>query len=293
MGPAPAELLTAAEALVAATRVLTKAGVRDAGLDTELLLRHVLGWDRARLIASPGHRLGAAERERFEALVAERARRRPLQHLVGTAHFWRHEFLVSPDVLVPRPETEILVETALSLLKPLRDPIVVDIGTGSGCIALSLAAERPDAIVHATDISERALAVARENGSRLGLGNRVVFHHGDLLAPVAHLASRIDLVISNPPYVDGSEIEGLEPEVRDHDPRLALVPPSGDRYEIYRRLAGEAAHVLKPGGHLAVEIGTGMADGVSAILEAAVGPVVMATDLAGIVRVLSASRSRP
>lgn len=273
--------------------MLAAARVRDAGLDAELLLRHVLGWDRARLIASPGHRLGAAERDRFEALVAERARRRPLQHLVGTAHFWRHEFRVSPDVLVPRPETERLVETALALLAPLRDPIVVDVGTGSGCIALSLAAERPDAAIHATDISERALAVARETARRLGLEGRVAFHQGDLLEPIRHLAGQVDLVVSNPPYVDASEIDGLDPEVRDHDPRLALVPPSGDRYEIYRRLAGEAAHVLRPGGHLAVEIGAGMGAGAAAILEAALGPVVTATDLAGIVRVLSASRSRP
>jgi release factor glutamine methyltransferase len=233
--------------------------VREAALDAELLLRHVLGWDRAKLFANPDHRVPESDHDRFLALVRRRAAREPLQYIVGSQAFWKHEFLVTPAVLIPRPETELLVETSLELLRDVERPLVVDVGTGSGCIALSLAAERPDAIVHATDISEPALAVARENSRRLGLEGRVTFHRGDLLEPVRHLAGTIDLVVSNPPYVDASEIDGLDSEVRDHDPRVALVPPSGDRYEIYRRLAVEGITLIRQGGWVTAEVGHGMA----------------------------------
>ena len=137
--------------------------------------------------------------------MAERARRVPLQQLVGTQAFWRHEFKVTRDVLTPRPETELLVEASLEVLRDTARPLIVDVGTGSGCIALSLAAERPDARVHATDVSPAALAVARENARRLGLADRVSFHEGDLLQPLASQFGAIDLVVSNPPYVDERE----------------------------------------------------------------------------------------
>jgi release factor glutamine methyltransferase len=205
---------------------------------------------------------------RFFSLAEERARRRPLQHLTGTKAFWRHEFLVTPDVLIPRPETELVVEAALELLRGLPRPTVVDVGTGSGCIALSLAAERPDASVHAVDVSMRALVVARENARRLGLQERVAFHEGDLLEPVLSLAGAVSLVVSNPPYVDASEALSLAPEVREHEPAQALFPP-GDRYSIYRRLAPAAADALIPGGGLILEVGFGMALEVSRICESA------------------------
>jgi release factor glutamine methyltransferase len=144
--------------------------------------------------------------------------------------------------------------------------VVVDVGTGSGCIALSIADERPDAIVHAIDLSPAALAVARDNAARIGLAGRVRFSEGDLLAPLAGQA--LDLVVSNPPYVGAHELETLAPEVRDHDPRMALVPP-GDRYSIYRRLAVEVRDALRPSGTLMVEIGAGMAAEVSRIFEQA------------------------
>ena len=195
--------MTAAAALVKdAAATLAAAGVPAPEWDAERLLRHVLGWDRAALVANPDRVVPEPEAERFRALVRRRASREPLQYILGTQAFWKHEFLVTPAVLIPRPETELLVETSLELLKDVERPLIVDVGTGSGCIALSLAAERPDAEVHAIDISAPALAVARENARRLGLEGRVAFHHGDLLEPVAHLAGRIDLVVSNPPYVD-------------------------------------------------------------------------------------------
>ena len=199
--------MTAAAALVEdAAATLAAAGVPAPEWDAERLLRHVLGWDRAALVANPNRLVPGRRRSALPgARRRRRAAREPLQYILGTQAFWKHEFLVTPAVLIPRPETELLVETSLELLKDVERPLIVDVGTGSGCIALSLAAERPDAEVHAIDISAPALDVARENARRLGLEGRVAFHHGDLLQPVAHLAGRIDLVVSNPPYVDPAD----------------------------------------------------------------------------------------
>jgi release factor glutamine methyltransferase len=282
--------MTAAALLRAAAAELQAAGVPSPEWDAERLLRHVTGWDRATFIAHPDSLIGDDAVSRLRQLVARRAARVPLQHLVGVQAFWRHDFVVTPDVLVPRPETELLVETALGLLRGTDHPVIVDVGTGSGCIALSLAAERDDAEVHATDVSVAALGVARENARRLGLAERVAFHHGDLLAPVAALAGRVDLVLSNPPYVDPADRDSLEPEVRDHEPALALFPP-GDALSVYRRLGPDAVALLRPGGWLAVEVGQGQAAEVAAIFDAAGlvrrEPV---ADLQGIARVVVASR---
>jgi len=282
--------MTVSQALRQAEQRLREVGAPDPALDAELLLRHTLGWDRAAVLARGGDALAAADERRFFALVDQRAARRPLQHLTGTQAFWRHEFLVTPDVLVPRPETEILVQAALELMRGRDAPVVVDVGTGSGCIALSIAAERPDAAVHAIEVSPAALAVARENARRLGLQALVEMHEGDLLAPVAHLEGRVDLVASNPPYVDPSEIPMLSPEVRDHEPRRALLaaePP----YGIYQRLARESCRLLRPGGHLLVEVGQGMAETVAqAFVAAGLLAVETRPDLAGIARVVFARR---
>ena len=257
--------MRAGAAVRAAAGRLLAAGVTTPEQDAELLLRHLLGWDRATLLTRGDVDIAPGDLERYDRLVSERARRRPLQHLVGTQAFWRHEFLVTPDALIPRPETETLVEAALEALRGTQGPRVVDVGTGSGCIALSLAAELKDATVHATDVSPAALAVARDNARRLGLVDRVSFHEGDLLAPVAGLGP-FDLVASNPPYVGPDELGGLAPEVRDHEPRLALVPP-GDALAIYRRLVPEARALLKPGGLLLLEIGAGLERGVVELCE--------------------------
>ena len=283
-------MLTAAEALRRAKQRLRDAGVPDAALDAEALLRHVLGWDRAAVLARAGEPLPGADEERFFALVDQRAGRRPLQHITGTQAFWRHEFVVTPAVLIPRPETEVLVEAALEMLRGVHAPVVVDVGTGSGCVALSLAAERPDAVVHAVDASAAALAVAGENMRRLGLQGRVELHEGDLLEPVARLRGAVHLVVSNPPYVDPSEIPSLAPEVRDYEPHAALLAPDPP-YGIYERLAAQAVQTLRPGGRLLVEVGRGMADDVAARLSAA-GLVGIETspDLAGVARVVSGRR---
>jgi release factor glutamine methyltransferase len=250
----------------------------------------VLGWQRADLVTHAAEAVPPGAAELFRTAVGERARRRPLQHLTGVQAFWRHDFIVTPDVLIPRPETELLVEAGLDLLRGVSTPVIVDVGSGSGCVALSLAAERPDAEVHATDISEAALRVARGNAARLRLDGRVAFHHGDLLAPVRHLAGRVDLVVSNPPYVPADELPGLAPEVRDHDPRSALVPPEGV-LPLYRRLLFEVAAILAPAGRVAVEVGSGQAGEIAEIARTA-GLQVARTlpDLQGIARVVVASR---
>jgi release factor glutamine methyltransferase len=280
--------VTVAEALAEGASRLGGTGIDSPGPDAELLLRHVLGWDRATLYAESRAPLAPAAASTFFSLVEERRRRRPLQHLTGRQEFWGREFLVGPDVLIPRPETEILVEAALGWLKEVERPLLVDVGTGSGCIALSLAAERPDAEVYATEISPPALAVARENARRFGLEARVRFGEGDLLEPVRSLAGRVHLVLSNPPYVDPAEAGRLAPEVRDHEPAVALFP-GPDPYAAYRRLAPAAATLLRPGGAILVEIGRGMdAEVVRLLGEAGLTRTRVFPDLQGIPRTILA-----
>jgi release factor glutamine methyltransferase len=280
--------MTAAALLGEAEAVLAASGVEHPDRDAERLLRHVLGWDRASLLASPEAEVPAAAEARLRALLARRASREPLQHLIGVQSFWRHEFLVTPDVLIPRPETELLVELSLDLLSRAERPLVVDVGTGTGCIALSLAHERSDAEVHATDISEPALSVARENARRLGLEKRVAFHRGDLLGPVSGLAGRIHLIVSNPPYVDPAERDSLAPELRDHEPALALFPP-GEALATYRRLVPAAAAAIAPGGALAVEISPAIPGPVLGLFRAAgFSEPTVHSDLAGRPRVVHA-----
>ncbi len=280
--------MTVTRALLDATARLAAAGVPTPELDAELLLRHLLGWDRARVVMDGDTSLPDDIEAQFRALVHERAGRKPLQHITGRQWFWRHEFQVTPDVLIPRPETELIVEAALDLLRGERSPLVVDVGTGSGCIALSLAAELPEATVVGVDISPEALRVATENRKRLGLGGRVRLVEGDLLGPVRDLSGRVDLVACNPPYV--AEGDPLSPEVREHEPAVALFPP-GDAFSVYRRLVPQAFALLRPGGSLLLEVGKGMADGVKQICVAAGFAVPrVITDLQAIPRTVVARR---
>jgi release factor glutamine methyltransferase len=282
--------MTVSEALRAAASRLQAAGVPDAAWDAELLLRHVLGFDRGALLSRESEELTADQEAQFLSLVEQREARRPLQHLTGVQAFYGRDFAVSPDVLIPRPETEVLVESALERLPGSQPTVAVDIGTGTGCIALTLAAERPACEVHALDISREALEVARTNARRLGLEGRVRFYQGDLALPLRDMVRRVDLVASNPPYVDAADFASLMPEVRDHEPRLALVPVP-DAPRMYRRLAGGARRLLRPGGALLLEVGQGQAEEVSSICAREGFQVErVVPDLAGIPRVVVAVR---
>jgi release factor glutamine methyltransferase len=258
--------VTVREAIARGARLLDEAGVPNPAWDAELLLRHVLGWSRADVVADEGESLDPSQVERLEGLLRMRAGRRPLQYLTGTQAFWRHDLVVTPDVLIPRPETELLVETVLQLHAREAAPLIMDVGTGSGCIALALAAELPRARILATDVSAAAVAVADANLRRYGLRHRVTLVVADLLGPFRRLERRVDVIACNPPYVAREGAAVLMPEVRDHEPSLALFPP-GPADSIYRRLIGEASLLLAPQGAVVVELGLGLEGPVRAICE--------------------------
>jgi release factor glutamine methyltransferase len=271
-----------------AASFLASRGVENARLEAEVLLADVLGFDRARLFAELRRALDDAERWAFEELLGRRGRREPLQHVRGRQEFFSREFLVDGRVLVPRPETEILVETVLRATRALSSPSILDVGCGSGVIGLTLALERPRGAVFLSDVSPAAVDVARENARRLGLAGRVEVCRGDLFSPYAY--RRFDVVACNPPYVPSGELERLAPEVRDHEPRLAL-DGGPDGLAFYRRLAAEAGGVLQGDAALVVEIGEGQSGAVAAIFSAAgLRVVAVQRDLAGLERVLTVRR---
>jgi release factor glutamine methyltransferase len=284
------------EALAAATDALTAAGVGEPRLDAELLLAEVSGRPRASLIADPAARLSAAEARRYGELVRRRLRREPLAYIVGTKGFRRIELAVDSRVLVPRPETELLVEVALE-----RGPgRVLDVGTGSGAIALAVADELPEAEVVATDTSSAALTVARANAERLGLADRVRFEPGTVPAQ-----ERVDLVLANLPYVAERDWAGLEPEVTQWEPREALLAGE-DGLDAYRALLAPLdrgpAECLRPtfsdqetplagAAAVAVEIGVGQSVEVAELLrDAGFEKVEVREDLAGLERVVIGER---
>lgn len=255
-------------------------------LDAEFLFRGVSGATRAELLARAHEPAPPEVVLRFEAAVARRLEHEPLQYILGVAAFWRDEFVVNPAVLIPRPETEILVEAAATRLKPIQEPTFLDLGTGSGCIALSLLRELPRARALAVDISDRALAVASLNARRLGLDDRIDFAISrwfDGIGPPA----RFDAIVSNPPYVAHDHRPDLPPEVREFEPGLALYAEPADDLSSYRAIAAEARARLREGGLLALEVGQGQAGRVAALLaEAGFSELQSLMDLAGIPRVV-------
>ena len=249
-----------------------------------------LDCDRAYLFAHPERELNAEEQGRYEEALAERARGVPAQYITGHQEFWGMDFIVSPAVLIPRPETEHLIETLLRLelagegSRPTRASRIVDVGAGSGCIALALAKELPGAEIHATDISRAALEIARANAARLQLDSRVRFHETNLLQGLE--PGSFDFVVSNPPYVGESEEDQVQLEVRKFEPRLAVFAgPSG--LEVISRLMPQAREMLRPGGWLVMEISGAIADGVKRLM-AEWNDVQVTEDLQGIPRVVSA-----
>jgi release factor glutamine methyltransferase len=255
-------------------------------LDAELLLASVLGCDRVALYTHFDQPLQADELTRFRALIRRRLAGEPVAYLLGTKEFRSLELTVDRRVLVPRPETETVVEVALALLEAVAAPRIVDVGTGSGAIALAVKRARPDAAVLAVDASPEAAEVARANAERLGLAVEVVV--GDLLEPVCARAP-FALVASNPPYIPTGEIAALPPEVRA-EPHAAL-DGGPDGLAVIRRVVVAAEPLLVPGGALVLEVGDGQAPSVSALLTAAgyLAPEVT-RDLTGVERVVSARR---
>lgn len=265
---------------------LSSKGIDNARLEAEWMLCAVTGLDRVGLYLNYERPLNEAELAAYRAMVARRGRREPLQHILGTQEFYGLEFEVSPDVLIPRHDTETLVTRALEVAPAARS--VLDIGTGSGCIAVAVAIQLPAAKVSAIDISEAALVVARRNAERHGAN--IEFLTGSLLAPVTGRC--FDLILSNPPYIPSSEIATLEPEVRCGDPRGAL-DGGTDGLDIYRLLIPAAAKHLNPGGWLLVEVGAGQAPDVAQLFRETCQyeePVVV-PDPGAIERVVGAQKS--
>ena len=253
------------KALTSAIDHLTAAHVGSPRMNAEVLLMFVLGCDRAYLYAHPERELTPEESRRYEEALAHRVKGMPSQYITGHQEFWGMDFIVSPAVLIPRPETEHVIEAVLPLAKLLSAPRIVDVGTGSGCIALALAKELPAAEIHATDISEAALEIARANAVRHQLASRVHFRQADLLEGLEPAA--FDFVVSNPPYVGESEEDEVQLEVRKFEPRNAVFAgPTG--LEVIERLAPQAESVLKPGGWLIMEISGTIAEGVRRLVTA-------------------------
>jgi release factor glutamine methyltransferase len=281
----------------AAAALREAGGSRSPRLDAELLLARVLGVTRTELLREPDRALTRDEAAEYEGLLRRRLAREPVAYILGHRAFRTIDLEVTRDVLIPRPDTETLVDVALEELRALPlagpdaegEPLAIDVGTGSGCVALALAAEDPFVRVVATDVDPAALAVARGNAARLGLERRVEFVLSDLFHDVGERP--FDLVVSNPPYIPADEYVALEPNVRDYEPRLALYGGI-DGLDFYRRLVPGAALLLRPGGMLAVEVGAGQAEEVAGIMTAAGAFDTPATrdDLAGVPRVVYAHR---
>jgi release factor glutamine methyltransferase len=263
--------VTVLEAIQRSTEFLARKGVDSPRLQTELLLAHLLKQPRMRLYLDFERALTPAEVDSLRELIKRRGQREPLQHIIGSTSFCGLEITVNRDVLIPRPETELLAERGWTFLNQLATAdstgsTALDLGTGSGCVAIALASKSPAAEVYATDISPQALALARQNAARHSLAERIRFLQGDGFAALAE-GARFDLIVSNPPYVPSGEIATLEPEVRDHDPRQAL-DGGVDGLAYARRLAAESAPFLKPQGQLMLEFGDGQADRVRGIFQA-------------------------
>lgn len=266
------------ETLQSGLKTLLEHHVPSAQLAAEILLMHVLGCDRGYLYTHPEKEIPQETINGYLQLIHERATGKPTQYITGHQEFWGLDFEVTSDVLIPRPETEHVVEQVLELAarqghgKDARLRIV-DVGTGSGCIALALAAEFPRAILFGVDISRPALVVASSNALRLAMPDRVKFMESDLLARFLDddFLGTFDFVVSNPPYVSHDELDKVQREVRDFEPRVALGDLASND-EIYRRLFPEALRALKPGGYVVVEIGYNMRDAVVALLGRDVAP---------------------
>lgn len=265
-------------------RRLEAAGVDTPVLDARMLVEAGAGVSRLEIITDPRREISEAQVAAVEALAARRIAREPISHILGRKGFWTLEFAVTPDVLTPRPETELLVETALEFLPPEKPALVLDLGVGSGAILLTVLSERPDVVGVGVDESEAALSVARANAEALGLTERAEWR---VASWGEGLESGFDLILANPPYIPSAEIEGLAPEVARHEPRRAL-DGGPDGLDAYRALLPRIRDLLAPSGRFALEVGRGQATAVWALIDqAGLMPLDTRADLAGIDRVVT------
>ena len=280
---------TISETLNLAIQELRAAGVPNDLLDSQTLLAAALGKDRTYLIINFSEQLTSEALEKYQALINRRTTGEPLQYITGRQEFFGLEFMVTPDVLIPRPETELLVEEMLRLAQGINQPLIIDVGTGSGCIAISLARELEGAKVIAIDISVGALRVARSNAQKHELQNQVAFIEGDLFSGI-EAGTKADLIVSNPPYIAAENLPGLQREVRDWEPKTALTD-FGDGLEFYRRLLREAPAYLKPGGHFICEMGYRQSAKIQALVDRNIwtAPTIL-QDLQGIERIMVVTR---
>ncbi len=266
--PQSAGQATLGEVIVEARRLLEQAGIETAAQEASWIVEHVLRLPAHYVVTDRDRLLSPVELVAIRGLVARRVGREPLQYILGTQEFCGLEFDVNQAVLIPRPETELLVEYVAQRISPERQATIVDVCTGSGCIAVVIAQMRPHARVIATDLSRPSLNVARQNASRHGVGERIVWLEGDLLGPLAEqeLEGQVDVIVSNPPYIAEVEWAMLQPEVRLFEPRGALVAgPQGT--ELHERLLREAGRYLSPGGAVILEVGAGQARAMRRIVD--------------------------
>lgn len=281
---------TIRELVAAASDRLREAGIStSANLDARVLAQHVLGWDTARLLASAGEAAPAGFASAYEPVVARRAAREPLAYITGHREFYGLEFEVTPDVLIPRPETEIIVDAVLSSMSTSQLFTMIDACTGCGNIAVAVAKERNNARITATDISGAALDVARRNAARHGVDGRVTFVHADLFGD---LAGPVDIITANPPYVPERNGPGLQPEVGGHEPHVALFGGADNGLGIAERVVRDAQPRLRPGGYLIFEFGFGQDVEVEDIVRSTPGLTLLdlKRDVQGIARTAIARR---
>lgn len=240
-----------------ATEKLTAAGVSDALRQAQLLLAAILKKDRVFLIAHAEYELTEEQEKHFSDSVARRARREPLQYILGSQEFYGLDFEVAPGVLIPRPETELIVETAIEILRGKENAVVCEVGTGSGCIVVALLRELKKLSATALDVSEAALEVARRNAARHGVSDRIEFRISDVYSNLKN--ERFEMIVSNPPYISAAEMKDLQPEVRDYEPLNALTDEK-DGLSIIEKIIADAPAFLKPDGFLIMEIGFGQSD---------------------------------
>lgn len=285
--------LSIAQLIVEAAQALRRAGVPEARREAGSLLAHVIARDRTFLITHADESVAPADAGRFRACVQRRAAGEPLQYITGCQEFFGLDFEVTPDVLIPRPETELLVETALAILKETKEetndaPLVCDAGTGTGCIAITLLHEQTELRAVALDISPQALRVATRNAARHAVSNRLTFIASDCFDALDAASAQFSLIVSNPPYIEAGVLDGLQREVREHEPRLALSPGT-DGLLVIKRLIEDAPRFLKPGGHLLLEIGFDQHEAVTQLINAGAWQLLdIRKDLQGIPRVVVA-----